>query len=64
MMGHKERMKGGDEYDCFTSWRDACYPPKRGGWHRIKKMFSRRVRRSIRRKLKDDYEGSGYDDVL
>jgi hypothetical protein len=41
MMGHREKLKNGDEYDTFTSWRKLV----RLRTHKIKKLFARRIRR-------------------
>ena len=52
-MGHREKIKTGDEMDCFTRWRHKLGMGVRPGitqW--IKKRFSRRVRREERRRLK------------
>ena len=44
MMGWRERMVGGDEYDAFTGWRRVCIW-RAGERARIKRAFRRRVRR-------------------
>jgi len=52
-MGHREKIKTGDEMDCFTRWRHKLGMGIRPGitqW--VKKRFSRRVRREARRKLR------------
>jgi len=41
MMGHREKMKGGDEWDAFTGWRKWFNIHR----HPIKKAASRRYRR-------------------
>lgn len=51
MMGHRERMKGGDEWDAFTGWR-RWYYWRAGKLHHIKKKFSRRVRREAKESLR------------
>ena len=43
-------LKGGDEYDVFTSWREVMIW-KSGQIAKVKKRFNRRLRRSIRRQL-------------
>jgi len=44
MMGHKERMIGGDEYDAFTGWKK--YLRWRPGTRKkIKRKFNKRQRR-------------------
>lgn len=53
MMGHRERIKGGGEEDCFSGWRHwLCYLARPRVKHAIKKKFSRRVRREIKKELK------------
>lgn len=54
MMGHREPMKGGEEYDAFTKWRHVLRRPRGGGWHRIKQKFWRRIRAEIRRALRTE----------
>ena len=46
-------MKGGDEYDAFTHWRKLIVWT-RGEVARIKRSFSRRVRRRQREVLRRD----------
>ena len=53
MMGHHEKLKGGDEYDAFTSWRRVI------AWNGItrsqfKKRFNRRIRRDRKMELKQE----------
>lgn len=50
MMGHKEPMKGGLEYDAFTGWRRVLIW-RAGQRKRTKQAFSRRVRRRRKREL-------------
>jgi hypothetical protein len=57
MMGHREPLKGGDEYDAFTPWRKVCCWGK-GTVHKIKHAFHRRVRRTCRATLRA--MGDGY----
>ena len=57
MMGHREKIKGGDEYDAFTNWRRVlCYTRRPGVTKSIKAKFSRRVRRELKVELR---EGNG-----
>jgi hypothetical protein len=59
MMGHREKIKGGDEQDCFTQWRHVmCYMHRPRVKHNIKKKFSRRVRKEARRATDDHTEYS------
>lgn len=44
MMGWRERLVGGDEYDAFTGWRRVCIW-RAGERAKIKRAFRRRVRR-------------------
>ena len=50
MMGHKEKMDAGDEFDVFTRWRKYI-SWNRGEIRKIKKMFTRRIRRKVKQKL-------------
>lgn len=48
MMGHREKMRGGDEYDALTPWK------KYIGWRpgarkRIKRRFNKRARAQARK---------------
>ena len=47
MMGHREHLKGGWEWDAFTSWRYVTKLDR--AW--IKRAFRRRVRRAARARL-------------
>ena len=48
MMGHREELKGGDEWDMFsTYWRKLRFTDY-GRSHKVKKGFSRRTRRQER----------------
>lgn len=56
MMGHREKLKGGDEYDALTPWHRFL------AWNstprsEIKKRFRRRVRRSKKVELRKEYMG-------
>ncbi len=47
MMGHHEKLKGGDEQDALTGWRRFCiWRP--GQRKRIKKAFNKRQRRHLK----------------
>ncbi len=50
-MGHKEKLKGGDEQDAFSSWKqfEVWRPGERKG---IKRAFNRRLRRRKQQELK------------
>jgi len=50
MMGHREQMVNGDEYDAFTGWRRLLHW-KPGERRRIKRAFNRRVRGMEKRAL-------------
>ncbi|MCA1406129.1 hypothetical protein I6F26_21015 [Ensifer sp. IC3342] len=57
MMGHREKIKGGDEQDCFTKWRHVmCHLHHPRVKHNIKKKFSRRVRKEAKQQA---YSESG-----
>ena len=55
MMGHHERLKGGDEQDAFRARHLLNWRP--GVLHRIKQAFSKRVRKEARRESKTDGQG-------
>jgi hypothetical protein len=58
MMGHREKMKGGDEYDCFGAWRKWVHIKS----HEVKTLFSRRIRRAQKQRLhveKKDFPTGG-----
>lgn len=49
MMGHHEKMKGGDEYDALTVWKHVIKAfAKPGLAAKAKKKFNRRVRKQAR----------------
>lgn len=55
MMGHREQMKSGGEYDAFTGWRKLlCYMQRPKVRHSIKKKFSRRVRKEAKKIVGDE----------
>jgi len=50
MMGHKEKLKDGAEYDVVTGWRNVmCYTSRAGVCKKIKKQMNRRIRRESKR---------------
>lgn len=54
MMGRTEPMKGGDEYDVFTSWRRYCTSTKRPGVCRAaKRKYNRRLRQKVRLEVRE-----------
>ena len=45
------KMKGGDEYDAFGSWRKyLCYLSRAGITKRIKRKYNKRVRQETKQK--------------
>lgn len=49
MMGHREKMRGGDEYDAFTRWKKLLKVfAKPGIAVKTKKRFNRRVRKQAK----------------
>lgn len=53
MMGHRERMISGDEFDCFTGWRRLlCVFDKPGVARKTKARFNRRVRKQAKAETK------------
>lgn len=54
MMGTKEKMINGDEYDALTRWKNVLHW-KPGERRKIKQKFWKRVRHEIKELLKEDY---------
>lgn len=52
MMGHREKLKGGLEFDALTGWR-RFYKFKAGERKYAKNKLTRRVRREVKAKLSD-----------
>ncbi|MGN6538943.1 MAG: hypothetical protein ACTHKQ_24850 [Mesorhizobium sp.] len=49
MMGHREKMRGGDEYDALTGWKKLLKVFARPGLsRRAKQKFNRRVRKEAK----------------
>jgi len=49
-MGHREKIKGGDEQDVFSGWRRLlCYTGRPGVTKAIKSKFNRRIRKEAKR---------------
>jgi len=52
MMGRKQTLKRGDEYDLVGSWRKLyCYLQRAGVAKSIKKKMNKRARKDAKRKL-------------
>ena len=52
MMGRKQTLKGGDEYDLVSNWRKLyCYLQRAGVAKSIKKKMNKRARKDVKRKL-------------
>ena len=52
MMGRKQTLKGGDEYDLVGSWRRwYCYLRRAGVAKSIKKKMNKRARKEAKRKM-------------
>ena len=52
MMGRKQKLKGGDEYDVVCGWRGGyCYLKRAGVCKAIKRKMNRRSRHEAKRKL-------------
>jgi Zn/Cd-binding protein ZinT len=52
MMGRKQTLKGGDEYDLVGSWRKLyCYLQRAGVAKSIKKKMNKRARKDAKRKM-------------
>lgn len=50
MMGHKEEMKGGEEFDAFTGWK-RFFNWNSGVRKRIKRQFNKRIRKEVKQNL-------------
>lgn len=48
MMGHREPLRSGDEYDYLTKQGRRVIRPKAGKFSRVKRAFNRRVRKTAR----------------
>ena len=55
-MGHKEKMKTGDELDCFSSYTKRWAGRKRGFRSYVKAKFNRRVRREVKAELRKNVD--------
>lgn len=54
MMGHKEELKSGAEWDVTSKWRHyLCYCRNTRVTHKIKKQMSRRSRREAKKQIRD-----------
>ena len=52
MMGRKQKLKGGDEFDAVGGWRRwYCYLQRAGAAKTIKKKMNKRARQDAKRKL-------------
>ena len=58
MMGHKEKLIDGDEYDALTRARKVYkYLDKAGKAKKVKRKFNKRIRKDAKRKLKETMDG-------
>ena len=62
MMGHRERLVGGDEYDAFTSWRKVVVC-RAGEIRVIKRRFWKRQRAEWRNRIAPQAALDGLADV-
>lgn len=53
MMGHKERLKSGAEYDLLYGRRNYCYMHNTSAPRKIKKQLTHRTRRKDKIELKN-----------
>ena len=52
--GRTTPMKGGDEYDALTNWRQLlCYLGRSGVAKKIKRQYNKRVRKEGKNETKD-----------
>lgn len=59
MMGHREPLKGGDEWDVFTGWRKVLkYTARAGVCRAIKTKFNRRQRRESKEEIRKTLDNS------
>jgi hypothetical protein len=59
MMGHREQLKTGAEWDLICGWRKVmCYMHRPGVARSIKNQINRRSRRDSRRRLADESTSS------
>ena len=65
MMGHREKLKGGGEYDAFSrNWRKLyCYLHNTKALSKIKKGFWGRHRAEVRQALKQEAHDAAIDSV-
>ena len=54
MMGHREKLKGGDEWDAFSRYVRSIMHWRPGAVRRIKRRFHKRVRRLWRQRVSDE----------
>lgn len=53
MMGHREKLKGGAEYELTSKWRKRGYLNIRTGeWKKIKRKINKRNRKKIKIQIK------------
>lgn len=55
MMGHREKLKSGDEHDLVFKW-PAVYLTRPGERRRIKRMMNRRIRHGVKRQLENTHD--------
>ena len=51
MMGHREELKGGDEWDFLNRYSRRFHFASPGEIRRIKSRFNRRVRRQVKQEI-------------
>ena len=55
MMGHRTKLKGGDEWDAFSPWRKLlCYLSRPGVPKSIKRKYNKRVRQEEKAEIYDE----------
>lgn len=54
MMGHREKLKTGDEYDRLTKGGHRLFLSRAGKARAIKSRFSRRIRREARQQMREE----------
>jgi hypothetical protein len=57
-MGHRDRLKTGDEYDVIGKWRKIyCYLSRPGVTARVKNAINRRARKAAKKETAREIEG-------
>lgn len=56
-MGHREKLKGGEEWEITSKWRKRGYLNVRpGDWKKVKRRLNKRNRKNEKLKLKKELD--------